>query len=134
LHRHGGGFEGSIQGGFLAAVQMNKDKIWLECDDEKFVDDRVVKLTERKTINDNTLELSFAKPAGFEHLKDEHAILEIMNPKELTLDLPYRWLPLDSNGEDKNLRFQIKTDDSSFSKSCQLIDIGDEAIVYGPLG
>jgi phytoene dehydrogenase-like protein len=130
----GGGFEGSIQGGFLAAVQMNKDKIWLECDDEKFVDDRVVKLTERKTINDNTLELSFAKPAGFEHLKDEHAILEIMNPKELTLDLPYRWLPLDSNGEDKNLRFQIKTDDSSFSKSCQLIDIGDEAIVYGPLG
>ena len=130
----GGGFEGSIQGGFLAALQMNQDKIWLECDDEKFVDDRVVQLTERKTINDKTLELTFAKPAGFEHLKDEHAILEIMNPKELTLDLPYRWLPLDSNGEDKNLRFQIKTDDSSFSKSCQLIDIGDEAIVYGPLG
>lgn len=129
----GGGFEGSIQGGFLAAFQMNQDKIWSECDDEKFVDDRVVQLTERKTIDDKTLELSFAKPAGFEHLHDEHAILEIMNPKELTLDLPYRWLPIDSNGKDKNLRFQIKTDDSSFSKSCQLIDIGDEAIVYGPM-
>ncbi|RIV33081.1 NAD(P)/FAD-dependent oxidoreductase [Flagellimonas lutimaris] len=129
----GGGFEGSIQGGFLAALQMSQDKIWSECDDEKYFDDRVVQLLERKTIDDNILELSFAKPASFENLHGEHAILELMNPKESTLDLPYRWLPIDSNGKDKKLRFQIKTDNSSFSKSCKLINIGDEAIVYGPL-
>ena len=35
----GGGFEGSIQGGFLAALQMNKDKIWSEVDDEKYVEE-----------------------------------------------------------------------------------------------
>ena len=130
----GGGFEGSIQGGFLAALQMNQDKIWSECDDEKYVDDRVVQLLERKKIDDKTLELSFTKPASFENLNGEHAILELINPKETTLDLPYRWLPIDSNDEDKNLRFQIVMDNSSFSKSCERIDIGDEAIVYGPLG
>jgi hypothetical protein len=130
----GGGFEGAIQGGFLAALQMKKDKIWSECDDEKYVDDRVVQLIERKKIDDKTLELSFAKPANFENLNGEHAILELISPKKSTLDLPYRWLSIDSNEETKNLRFQIKTDKTSFSKSCELIDIGDEAIVYGPIG
>lgn len=130
----GGGFEGSITGGFLTALQMNKDKIWSECDDEKYFDDRVVQLMERKKNDDKILELSFTKPADFENLNGEYAILEIINPKESTLDLPYRWLPTDYNGEDENLKFQIKTDDSSFSKSCELIDIGGEAIVYGPLG
>ena len=129
----GGGFEGSIQGGFLAALQMNQDKIWSECDDEKYVDDRVVKLKARKPIDGNTLELSFAKISGFETFSGEHAILEILNPKESELDLPYRWLPLDYNGEDKSITFQVETDGSSFSKSCELIDIGDEAIVYGPM-
>ncbi|MCA0153151.1 phytoene desaturase family protein [Winogradskyella vincentii] len=128
----GGGFEGSIQGGFLAALQMNQDKIWSECDDEKYQDDRIVQLIDRKEIDDHTLQLSFAKPVGFEKSNGEYAILEIINPKELALDLPYRWLPLDNNSD--SLRFQIKSDDSSFSKSCELIDIGDDAIVYGPMG
>lgn len=129
----GGGFEGSIQGGFLVALQMNKDKIWLECDDKKYVDDRIVQLIERKKLDDKTLELSFAKPSSFDNLNGEHAILELLYPKELTLDLPYRWLPIDSNGEDDTLRFQINIDNSSFSKNCELINIGDKAIVYGPL-
>jgi hypothetical protein len=130
----GGGFEGSIQGGFLAALQMNQDKIWSECNAEKYVDNRVVKLTERKTIDDKTLELSFSKPEGFKHKNGVHTILELINPKEIELDLPYRWLSVNSNDEDKNLRFQIKRDGSSFSKSCELLDIGDEATVFGPMG
>ncbi|WP_299113960.1 NAD(P)/FAD-dependent oxidoreductase [uncultured Winogradskyella sp.] len=129
----GGGFEGSIQGGFLAALQMNKDKIWSECDNQKYIDNRIVQLKERKTIDDNTLELSFSKPVDFERQNGEHAILELINPKLTELDLPYRWLLINSNGEGNNLRFQIKLDDSSFSKSCELIDIDDEAIIYGPL-
>ena len=130
----GGGFEGSIQGGFLAALQMNQDKIWSECDDKKYLDDRVVQLIDSKSIDDNILELYFSKPSGFENRNGDYAILEIINPKTTELDLPYRWLPIASNGKDKSLKFQIKTDGSSFSKSCELIDTGDAAIVYGPMG
>ncbi|WP_430969072.1 phytoene desaturase family protein [Spongiimicrobium sp. 2-473A-2-J] len=129
----GGGFEGSIQGGFLAALQMNKDKIWSECDNEKYVDDRVVELRERKTIDDKTLEMSFVKPAGFQNQNGEHVILHLVNPKVTELDLPYRWLPIVSNGEDDILRFQVELDDSGFSKSCRLLEINDKAIVYGPM-
>ena len=34
----GGGFSGAIMTGFLAALQMNRDKIWSECDADKYVD------------------------------------------------------------------------------------------------
>ena len=130
----GGGFEGSITGGFLAALQMNQDKIWSECDGEVYADDRVVSLTQRKIIDDSTVELSFEKPAGFQHQQGQYAILNLKNPKVTELDLPYRWLPVVSNGEDDHLRFLIKQDDSSFSKSCERIDIGEKAVVYGPMG
>ncbi len=36
----GGGFEGTITGGFLAALQMMHDKIWSESDAIKYVDER----------------------------------------------------------------------------------------------
>ncbi|MFN2303569.1 MAG: phytoene desaturase family protein, partial [Anaerolineales bacterium] len=65
----GGGFEGSIMAGFLAALQMNRDKIWSECDADKYVDERIVKLVGRKEIDESTIELSFQKPAGFQHRK-----------------------------------------------------------------
>ena len=130
----GGGFEGSITAGFLAALQMNKDNIWSVCDDEKHTDDRIVALKERKLIDDKTVELSFTKPNGLQLQKGQYAILNLLNPKVTELDLPYRWLPIVSNGEDNHLRFHIEQDGSSFSKSCELIDIGEEAIVFGPMG
>lgn len=129
----GGGFEGSIMAGFLAALQMNRDKVWSACDDAKIDDQRIVPLLERKTIDVKTLELSFEKPAKFQHKKGQYAILNLKNPKVTKLDLPYRWLPVVASPEEDNLRFQIELDGSSFSKSCELIDIGDEAIVYGPM-
>ncbi len=130
----GGGFEGSIMAGFLAALQMNRDKIWSECDTDKHPDERIVPLVERKKIDDKTLELSYEKPAKFQHQKGQHSILDIMKPKITELDLPYRWLPVVSSPEEDRLRFQIELDDSSFSKSCELADIGEEAIIYGPMG
>jgi phytoene dehydrogenase-like protein len=130
----GGGFEGSIMAGFLAALQMNRDKIWSECDDAKYVDQRIVPFLEHKKINDKTLELSFEKPALFQHQKGHHAILNIMKPKVTELDLPYRWLPVDSAKEEDSIRFHIELDGSSFSKSCELLKIGDEAIIFGPMG
>jgi phytoene dehydrogenase-like protein len=129
----GGGFEGSITGGFLAALQMNKDKIWSKCDDEKYLDDRIVALKEHKIIDEFTVQLSFEKPKGFLHRKGRHAILDLKNPKVMELDLPYRWLPVESNGTDDQLRFEIKRDGSSFSESCERIEMGDKAIVYGPM-
>ncbi len=129
----GGGFEGSITGGFLAALQMNKDKIWSPCDNELYDDGRVVALTARETIDDETVALSFEKPVGFEHQQGQYAILNLTEPKETELDLPYRWLPVVSNGQDEHLSFQIKQDGSSFSKSCEQLEIGEKAIVFGPM-
>lgn len=130
----GGGFEGSITGGFLAALQMNKDKIWSECDKEKYTDERVVALKAHKTIDDKTVELSFEKPIGFQHKQGQYSILNLKNPKVTELDLPYRWLPVVSSGQDDHLRFEVKQDGSSFSKSCEQLNKGDKALVFGPMG
>ncbi len=129
----GGGFEGSIMAGFLAALQMNRDKIWSDCDDEPYLDQRIVSLLERKKIDDKTVELSLEKPAGFQHQKEQYAILNLMKPKITKLDLPYRWLPIASSSEDDCIRFRIELDGSSFSKSCEQMDIGGEAILFGPM-
>ena len=109
--------------GFLAALQMNKDKIWSTCNGEQYDDGRRVKLVERKEIDNNTIELSFEKPPKFQHQKGQYAILNLMEPKVTELDLPYRWLPVDSESQEPNLKFQIALADNSFSKSCKLLEI-----------
>ncbi len=126
----GGGFEGSIMAGFLAALQMNRDKIWTECDANRLVDDRIVKLLNRRAIDESKIELSFEKPKEFKYKNGQFTILNLLEPKVTELDLPYRWLPIDSSAEEDSLRFQIELDDSSFSKSCELVDIGDEAMIF----
>ena len=130
----GGGFEGSITGGFLAALQMNRDKIWSECDTERCVDERIVKLLSRKEIDSNKIELSFEKPEGFQHQNDQFAILNLLEPKAVELDLPYRWLQIASAPEEPRLRFCIELKESSFHKSCQLLTVGDKALIFGPTG
>ena len=129
----GGGFEGSIMAGFLAALQMNRDKIWSECDDAKYVDQRVVPLLKTNKIDDKTLELSFEKPNGFLHQKGQYSILKLIAPKVTELDLPYRWLPVDSTSEESELKFRITLENNSFSKSCEQLEIGDEALIFGPM-
>ena len=98
-----------------------------------YIDDRVIALTEHNVIDESTVQLSFEKPKGFLHQKGQHVILDLRNPQEMELDLPYRWLQVESNGSDDHLSFQIKRDGSSFSKSCENIDIGETAVVYGPM-
>ncbi len=127
----GGGFEGSITGGFLVALQMNKDKIWSAVDDEKFIDQRIVPFVERKEIDEGTLELSFERPADSSVRNGEYACLKLMDPKVIDLDLPYRWLPIVSSGEEEDIRFHIARDGSSFAKSCEVINKGEEAMIYG---
>ena len=129
----GGGFEGSIMAGFLAALQMNKDKIWSEIDAEKFTDDRIVKFKELIKPDEATVELRFDKPEGFQHQKGQYAILRLLAPKVTELDLPYRWLPLDSTSEDPDLKFSIALENNSFSMSCEQLEIGDKALIFGPM-
>ena len=130
----GGGFEGSITAGFLAALQMNKDKIWSEIDPQPLQDERIVKLKSKNKIDEQTIALTFNRPNGFEQQNGHYAILNLKNPKVTEMDLPYRWLPLDSASEETDLMFQIKLENNSFSKSCEQLEIGDEAIVFGPVG
>lgn len=127
----GGGFEGSITGGFLAALQMNKDKIWTKYDEGVFMDERVVELIQNNKINNNTIELVFTKPIGLKHEKGKFVILKLNNPKVMELDLPYRWLPIVSEDYKKYLKFHIELDNSSFSHSCGLLNRGDLATVFG---
>ncbi|MEL6866795.1 MAG: NAD(P)/FAD-dependent oxidoreductase [Bacteroidota bacterium] len=129
----GGGFEGSITGGFLAALQMNKDKIWSEKDAAHFQDNRIITLKSKEQIDDQTLTLTFTKPAEFEHQKGEYVVLRLRKPKVMELDLPYRWLPIASSPEKAGLTFQIELQNDSYSKSCELLEIGNEAIVFGPM-
>lgn len=129
----GGGFEGSMMAGFLVALQMDKDQIWSKSTADKFIDDRIVKLNKRMKIDDDTIELSFTKPKDFQYQKGQHAVLQLINPKVTKIDLPYRWLPVDSSAEEENIRFRIKLDESSFSKSCEQLLQEDKALVFGPL-
>jgi hypothetical protein len=112
---------------------MNRDKIWSECGAEKYVDERIVKLVERKEIDKSTIELSFEKPEGFEHQKGQYAILDLIEPRVSELDLPYRWLPIASTPQEQVLRFHVELNNRSFNKSCQLLSIGDKALVFGPI-
>ncbi len=129
----GGGFEGSITGGFLVALQMNKDKIWSEGDSDKYIDSRAVRLNASRELDGNTLELSFEKPQGFRHRKGQHSILRLKNPKVMELDLPYRWLPIDSEPDGSELKFRISLEKNSFSESCKLLEVGEEVHVFGPM-
>jgi hypothetical protein len=56
-----------------------------------------------------------------------------MEPKVSELDLPYRWLPIASTHEEQILRFHVELNNSSFNKSCQLLNNGDKVLVFGPM-
>lgn len=129
----GGGFEGSIMAGFLAALQMNRDNIWSERDTESFKDGRIIEFVTKKEIDDRTLEMSFKKPPDFQYQKNQYTVLRLLQPKVTELDVSYRWLPVVSSPEEETIRFDIKMDDSSFAKSCELLNKEDKALVFGPM-
>ena len=118
--------------GFLAALQMNKDNIWSEIDDKEFEDERRFKLAAMKKIDDQTLQLSFDNPNGFTGDKGDYVVFRLLDPKFDELDVSYRWLPIASSEESK-LDFTIELKDNSFSKSCESMEIGEEALVFGPM-
>jgi len=129
----GGGFSGTITGGFLAALQMNNDKIWSDCDTEKYTDERIVPLLTSKIIDENVLELTFKKPSTFHNQNGKHAILRLLNPQKMKLDLPYRWLPIVSAPDEEHVRFHIPQKESSFENNCTHLKTGDKILLFGPM-
>jgi len=129
----GGGFTGAIIGGFLAGLEVNK-KLKTSVNPKIIHDERVVPLSERKEIAENTFELIIDKPQGFNYLPGQYAILSINNPKFTKLDIPHRPLSLVSHPDETMLRFAMRTSNSSFKRSCLAMNTGDKFTVYGPMG
>ncbi len=130
----GGGFTGAILSGFLSATSMNKKNKWCRPDSEFLMDSRVVKLIKREIIAENTLQLSFEKPKGFNHKSGQFAILRLNNPKYNDLDMPFRSLSIVSYKDEPILRFAMRISKSSYKQSCEQMKVGEEATVFGPNG
>ncbi|NNE65302.1 MAG: NAD(P)-binding protein [Pyrinomonadaceae bacterium] len=130
----GGGFTGAIVGGFLTALKMHSDAEWSENSAIDLPDERIVELIEKKEIAENTIELTFEKPKGFSHVAGQYAILKLMNPATNELDMPFRSLSIASHPEEPVLRFAMRRSSSSFKKSCGLLNPGDKASIFGPIG
>ncbi|SHN41921.1 FAD-dependent oxidoreductase [Chitinophaga sp. CF418] len=130
----GGGFTGSISGGYWAAMSMNKAIKWQTYNKQLLEDGRIVKLLTTQVIAENTIELTFEKPPGFYHKPGQYAILRLNKPKKIELDLPFRSLSIVSHPDEPILRFAMRVSDSSFKYSCLQMEAGDEATIFGPCG
>jgi phytoene dehydrogenase-like protein/ferredoxin-NADP reductase len=130
----GGGFTGAILGGFLCALEMNKKLKWQTQLPLFLKDSRIVKLLKNQIIADNTIELTFEKPSGFNQMAGQYAILKLNSPKYNTLDMPFRSLSIVSHCDEPVLRFAMRISESSFKKSCQEMKEGEEATIFGPTG
>lgn len=130
----GGGFTGAILGGFLSALEMDKKLKWQKQDASFFKDFRVVKLLKKQEIAENTIELTFEKPLGFNQEAGQYAILRLNTPKYNALDMPIRSLSIVSHKDEDTLRFAMRISNSSFKKSCIEMEGGEEATIFGPTG
>ena len=130
----GGGFTGAILSGFLSAISMNKKIRWSIQDSNLLSDSRIVKLIRSEQIAENTFQLTFEKPNGFNHISGQYVILRLNNPMYNELDMPLRSLSIVSHPDEPTLRFALRTSNSSFKLSCEQMKVGEESTIFGPLG
>lgn len=130
----GGGFSGSISGGYWAAISMNRTVRWKTYQNLFLEDSRSVKLLGRRTLAENSIELIFEKPPGFYHKAGQYAILRLNKPKKNDMDLPFRSLSIVSHPHEPTLRFAMRMSESCFKQSCAQMDVGEEATIFGPTG
>jgi ferredoxin-NADP reductase len=130
----GGGFTGSISGGYWAAMSMNEAIKWQKHSKQLLEDSRIVKLLKKQIIAENSIELTFEKPPGFYHKAGQYAILRLNKPKKNELDLPFRSLSIVSHPDEPTLRFAMRMSESSFKQSCAQMEVGEEATIFGPAG
>jgi len=130
----GGGFTGAILSGFLAAIAMKKQINWKLYPAMLLNDNRVVKLIQKETIADNTLELTFEKPIGFQFRAGQYVTLKLNHPLKKEIDLPFRSLSIVSHPDEPTLRFALRLSESSYKQSCVQLKIGEKATILGPQG
>ncbi len=130
----GGGFTGAIISGFLCADTVNKTISKKQGYPTKIAEDRIVPLLSKREIAQDTIEISVAKPEGFQYEAGQYAVLEIMNPKREELDLPFRSLSMVSHCDEESVRFAMRSGDSSFKQNIENAQEGDLFCLYGPMG
>ena len=132
----GGGFTGAIVSGFLCGLQVNKrlKKEEPKPKNVERVDQRTVRLVEKEEIAKNTIALTFEKPAGFDFQPGQFAILHLTHPAYAEMDMPLRPLTISSHPVEEGLRFILRKSSSSFKRSCDSMQPGETATIYGPDG
>jgi all-trans-retinol 13,14-reductase len=132
----GGGFTGAIVSGFLCGLKVKKQlKKRPQIKKEgRYSDQREVKLLQKMNLSTATLELTFQKPPEFNFEPGQYAFVSLSNPTYKTLDMPLRPLSIVSHPSEDHLRFVMRSSSSSFKKSCEALQAGDLATIYGPIG
>jgi all-trans-retinol 13,14-reductase len=132
----GGGFTGAIISGFFCGLRVSRqlDRGTPVTGTETLQDERRVKLVKKEWIAHETMELTFEKPAGFIFQPGQYAIVSLAAPAFKDLDMPFRSLSIASHPEEQFLRFAMRTGTSSFKRSCEALEPGDEATIFGPDG
>ena len=132
----GGGFTGAIVSGFLCGLQIKKQMVkgGPAKNEEQYSDPRVVKLLQKEVICGQTLELIFQKPPGFKFQAGQYAYVSLSNPAYSSADIPVRPLSLASHPSEDHLKFVMRRSSSSFKRSCEALQPGDCATIYGPVG
>ena len=131
----GGGFTGAILSGFLCGNQVNNTLLNKKsAEPQRIKDHRITKLIETRDIADNTIELVIEKPKGLTYAAGQYVVLELINPKYNTLDMPFRPLSMVSHPDEDVVRFAMRLSNSSFKKSCNALEKGDKLRLFGPMG
>ncbi len=130
----GGGFTGTITGGYSAALSANRSVEWKKHNGQLLKDNRIVKLVDKKLIANNTLELTFEKPQGFIHKAGQYAVVSLNDARIAEIDLPFRSLSIVSHPDENVLRFAMRISKSGFKQACTSMQLGEEATIYGPCG
>ncbi len=131
----GGGFTGAIWSGWLCANEVLKNtRICSTNTALPKIDYKSVKLIEKNIVAINTLELVFEKPKDFVFKPGQYAILSIDKPRSINNDIPLRALSIVSHPDENWLKFSMRTSESGFKQSCDLMRQNDTATIFGPMG
>jgi ferredoxin-NADP reductase len=131
----GGGFTGTIIGGYLCGTSVHKSLEKVPCAlPEPVSDSRYVQLVQKNQVATNTIELVFEKPVGFDYRAGQYAVVELENPKYDELDMPMRSLSLVSHPDEDVVRFAMRLSHSSYKKSVDAMQIGERCRLFGPMG
>jgi len=115
-------------------VNEKLDKKGIKTESNVFKDQRIVHLLSKKEIADSSLELTFEKPQNFEFQPGQYVYLSLNDPVHMEMDISVRPFSIASHPDTDCLSFIMRKSKSSFKKSCEALQSGDKATIYGPTG